>query len=199
MTPMTQPPPAGPPNPYGAPPARRQRPRGAWFAVAAVMVVLAAALVIGCIVLSINGFTQVEATVRGDGDPVTVAVDTDTDTDTDYLVWRHAGDDVSCTIVDADGTALDTADLGTTSYARGSWEGLSTFDPTGASVEITCADGTGDIQVGEKPHVETLVGGVLLGLVAPILLGAAGLVLLLVLAILWATGERRAPTARPAS
>lgn len=191
------------PAPYGASgayggglaPRQRERPSWRWFVVGAALLLTGVGLVVPAIVLSIAAFTQVQARVAADGVTQTISVEPQTV----YLLWERPGQREDCVVVDA-ATRADVAlrGLGSTTYTRdlgdGTWIGARTFTAASSSVEITCSPASSSVEVGERPRVHTVVGGVLLGLVVPILLGLAGAALLIVVGILHAV--RRAPTRR---
>lgn len=185
---------------YGVPAApkpRRRRPSRWWLVSGLLMLVVGAGLSLGALVLTIKGFTDVEATVRADGTTETLSLDADTS----YLIWVHPDEPDACTVVQADGRQIGTSGLGATSYTRDigseAWEGDRTFESGSGDIEVTCAADGGPIQIGPEPHVHTVVGGILLGLLLPILVGAAGFVVLVVVGILYAIGEPKQDPGAP--
>ena len=154
-----------------------------------LLVVLGGGLTLASLVLSVKGFTDVDATVPADGTTRTLSLDADTS----YLIWVHPGEPDACTVVQGDGRQIGTSGLGASTYTRefgsAAWEGDRTFDAGSGDVVVTCTDDGGPVQIGPEPHVHTVVGGVLLGLVLPILAGVTGLLMLLVVGILYAIGE----------
>lgn len=176
----------------GAPPRRRTRPSAWWFAAGAALLAVGLTLAGSAIVLSIAAFARVEARVPADGVTRTVTVEQDTV----YLVWERPTETARCQLVDAaTSTEVPQQGLGFTSYDRelgtGAWEGALTFIAPSGRVEVTCAPGGSAIEIGEKPRIHTLVGGILVGLVVPILLAVAGVILLIVVGVLFATGAKR--------
>lgn len=191
------------PAPYGAsgaygggatPRQPRTRPSPWWFAVGGALLVLGLTLAVAAIVLSVAAFTRVEAQVPADGVTRTVRVEPGAD----YLLWTRPAETQRCDVVDgADRTVLVLQGLGAASYTRdvgsGSWEGAATFTATSPTLEVTCQPASSPVEIGEKPQVHTLVGGIFLGLVLPVLLALVGGAALLVMAILYVV---RAPRAR---
>jgi len=152
------------------------------------MIVVGLGLGAATLVLTIKGFTDIDAHVNADGRPHQVSVD---DSQT-YLLWGRPSDPSDCVVRDGQtGGSLVRVGLGSTSYTRGSWEGLDTIEPIGESVEITCSEAGGDLEIGEKPSLRTFAGGLALGVGIPIVLGGAGFVMLLIIGILFATGAPR--------
>lgn len=197
------------PAPYGAsgaygggaaPRQQRARPSPWWFAAGGALLIIGLTLAVAAIVLSVAAFTRIETQVAADGVTRTVQVQPGAE----YLLWTHPGERQRCDVVDgADRTVLVLEALGTTSYTRDvgndSWEGTATFTAVSPTVEVTCAAGSGPVdrsgpvEIGEKPRVHTLVGGVFLGLVVPILIALLGGVALLAVTVLYVV---RAPRAR---
>lgn len=185
-------PPYGAPPPYLPPPRpKRRRPSGWWFVVGAVLMVTGIAVGITVIVLTVKGFTETDATIRADGQPVRISVATDRD----RMVWNHPGEPDACTIVDVEsGAEVTTSGPGasfTKSGGSGSWEGVRTFDPGSGELEITCPETGGEIQVGPAPEFGSFFGGIAAGILIPLLLGGGGFVMLIVVGVLYATGEKR--------
>ena len=176
----------------GAPPRRRTRPSAWWFAAGAALLAVGLTLAGSALVLSIAAFARVDAQIPADGVTRTVAVERDTV----YLVWERPTETARCQFVDAaTRNEAPQESLGFTSYNRelgsGAWEGALTFTAPSAQVEVTCAPGGSAIEIGEKPRVHTLVGGIFVGLVVPILLAVAGAIVLIVVGVLFATGAKR--------
>lgn len=171
-----------------APKARRRRPSRWWLAAGLLMLVVGVGLSLAALVLTIKGFTAVEATVPADGTTETLRLDADTS----YLIWVHPDEPDACTVVEVDGRQIGTSGLGATSYTRDigseAWEGDRTFESGSGDIEVTCAADGGPIQIGPEPAVRTVVGGLVLGLLLPILVGAVGFVVLIVAGILYAIG-----------
>lgn len=193
MSQYPEPAPYGASGAYGGGPAprRRTRPSARWFVVAAVLLVLGAGLAISSIVLSVAAFSRVEARVPADGVTRTLQVEPDTA----YLLWTRPTQAARCDVVDgASHTELPLASLGATSYSRdfggGPWEGAATFVAESPTVEVTCSPGGSATEIGEKPRIHTLVGGILLGLVLPILLAVGAVIMLIVVGVLYATGAK---------
>jgi hypothetical protein len=191
------------PAPYGATaaygggsaPPRRRRPRAAWLALGAALLVGGLALAVPALALSISALTQVDARLPADGVARTVRVEAGAE----HLLWARPGERPACVVVDGVArTELPLGEPGPTTYTRdrgdGEWVGVATFTPPSRSVEVTCSPGSATgVEVGERPRVRTLVGGVLLGLVLPVLAAVAGLVTLVVVTVLIATAAPRHP------
>jgi hypothetical protein len=79
----------------------------------------------------------------------------------------------------------------TKSSGRREWEGDATFDPGSGVLEVTCAQDGGPIQIGPAPEFGALVGGLAAGILIPLLFGVVGFVMLIVVAVLYATGRPR--------
>lgn len=188
-------PPQPPVPPYGAPPPpKRRRPSKWWFAVAGGLVVLALAIGITSIVLTVKAFAETDATVEADGTAHRVTVGTERD----RLVWVHRDSPATaCSIIDtATGEPVqDTGAPGATytkDFGGQGWVGDRTFDPGSGDLEVTCPEAGGPIQIGPEPEFGRFFGGILIGILVPLLLGGLGFVMLLVVTVLYATGRPRA-------
>lgn len=174
------------------PSTRRPRPRARWFVVAAVLVVAGVVVAIGGVWFAAATLDGDETRVRDDGRAVEVEVTSGED----HLIWTREDDLVrpQCTVVDADGETLDLepADY---DFERNRWHWDTTFTPTADTVEVTCPEGTGDVEIGRRPNVALFLVGLFGGLGGGALLIGGGFTWLLVLTILFALGERRTPSA----
>ncbi|MEV7428650.1 hypothetical protein AB0N29_03460 [Nocardioides sp. NPDC092400] len=192
--------PPGPPTPPpyaagpGAPDPRRPRPSGWWFAMGGALLVAAVASGIGLLVWTLSGFLDTDATVSGDGRPHLVTVDDDRD----RVLWLRTDDPTACRVVDATtGQEVRLGPVGGTfekSDGSGEWTADSRFRPGSGELEVTCAAGGAPVQVGHAPDVRGFVGGIVATVAVPLVLGLAGLVVLLVTAVRWGTGRPRGPT-----
>ncbi len=176
---------------YQKPVSSRRRPSGWWFVVAGLLMVAGIAVGVLLIIQSVRAFVEVDATIQADGETHSITVDTDQD----RMVWVHPSQTENCSIVDArTGEEVGLDDV-SASYSKdvgsGSWEGASTFDPGSGELEITCAASGGEIQIGPAPDIGGFVGGLVGGILLALLLGGAGFVMLIVVAILFATGRPR--------
>ena len=162
----------------------------------AVLLVAAVAIGVTALVLTFRGFTAVDATVEP-GTSATVVV-SEGDADADRLAWGVRGQPPDCDVVDAatGEPVVQQAPRGTFTKDLGgrSWRGLYAFDPGSGRLEVGCARSGGPLQIGPAPGAG-LLGGLVTGILVPLLLGGAGLVVLVVTGILFAT---RAPRPGPA-
>ena len=71
-------------------------------------------------------------------------------------------------------------------------DGDPRFDPGSGDLEITCEGDTGTaVDIGPSPSTAGLVGGILVAVLAPLLLGGLGFVVVLVTGVLWSTRPPR--------
>lgn len=185
-----QPPPVYPA--YQKPVPSRRRPSGWWFVVAGLMMVAGVAIGVLLIVQTVRAFVDVDATIEPDGETRSIVVDTDKD----RMVWIHAFDQPVCSIVDADtGVEVRQKPLGNTEYTKSAggreWTGDTTFDPGSGRLEVTCDASGGPIQIGPAVGFGSFFGGLAAGILIPLVLGGGGFVLLVLIAILYATGRPR--------
>lgn len=187
----------GPPPVYPAyqrPVPSRRRPSAWWFAVAGVLMVAGAAIGIFLIVQTVAGFLETDATIEVDGRPHAVTVPTDGD----RMLWvGESLTEPACQIVDTEtGEPVLLQEPGGT-YNRdngrtGDAVGISTFDPGSGRLEVTCGPPMpAVVEIGPAPEFGAIFGGLLAGILIPVVLGGTGFVLLIVIAILYATGRPR--------
>jgi hypothetical protein len=176
---------------YQKPVPSRRRPSGWWFVAGALLMLAGVAIGTLLIVQTVRAFTETDATIRADGQPHSVSVDADQD----RMVWIHPGEPQTCSIVDTatgEDVVLERPGASyTKSVGSGEWEGSRTFDPGSGDLEVTCDASGGEIQIGPAPEFGAFFGGLAAGILAAVLLGGAGFVLLIVIAVLYATGRPR--------
>ncbi|MBC9732272.1 hypothetical protein [Nocardioides marmotae] len=197
-----------PPSPYAAWPAgpdpRKPRPSAWWFALGGGLLLAAVAAGVALFVSTLSAFLETDATVPADGAPHTVTVPTDRD----RVLWLDPDEAVRCQVVDgATGRPVVMSPVGADlqkSDGDGEWRAAARFHPGSGDLEVTCTDGagdgtdtgtgidTGEAQVGPAPSVGGFIGSIVLAITVPLVLGLAGLVVLLVTVVRWATGRPRA-------
>ncbi len=208
---MSQPPPyGGPPQPpgppgppwppaggpgfpaYPAPQPRRPRPSGWWFVAGGALVLVGVVVGVALFAWTLLGFLSTDATVQADGTAHVVQLD---DPDKGRMIWWPAGQTADCRIVDmVTGEEVEVSPPGASfdkSDGSGSWRGAGVFDPGSGTLEVTCSTTGGPIQIGPSPQAASFVGGILATVLAPLLLGGAGLIVLLVTTIRYVRGEPR--------
>lgn len=195
-----------PPPPYGAPasppygvplpppPPRRPRPSGWWFVVGGGLILAGIAIGIGLFVWTLKGFLETDATVPADGRQHAVSVGTDGD----RMLWVHPFDRADCTIADrATGQEVTyspvTGSFTRSSGSSGEWVADRRFDPGSGDLIVMCTPKGGPVEIGPAPEIGTFVGGIFATILAPVLLGAAGLIVLIVTGVKFANGAPRRP------
>lgn len=160
-----------------------------------LLIVVGVAVGVLLVVRAVLGFSQTEATVPADGEPHAVTLE---DTG-ERMVWVEESTTSSCTIVEqGDDTPVRTRSM-TGSFSRsgpsGSWVGASTFDPPGTRLEVTCAAGGGDVQIGPAVDGGAFALGIVLGILVPLVSIAGGVVWLVVRGVRARRWTRRHPLA----
>jgi len=174
-------------TPYGARPPK-PRPRVVWFVVGGALL-LAAVAVFGIgLYLTASRATTTDATFRTDEGEVRV----ESPAGERRMLFVPEGAPVpECTVSDGSTERPLDDPAGTTTVTTGGeeWEGLATFDSGDGALRISCTGGPTTVRVGE-PLGASFVVGLLVTLLLPAVLGVAGLAVLVVTTILFAT---RAP------
>lgn len=165
---------------YPAPPRRRKGVKGVAI-TGAICVALAVVAMIGTMVFLVMGLFSTDAEVPVDGQPHNVSLDGDAE----RMIFVEDGSDARCTVRDADGDEIPLDGVGgevTRSVNGEDREGVSTFEPDGGSVEVTCTGSAGqlDAQVGESPFTGTRITMIAVGFGISAILGVTGVVLLVV-------------------
>ncbi|WP_460840136.1 hypothetical protein [Nocardioides marmoraquaticus] len=183
--PPHQPPPPGHPSAYAARPAK-PRPRRRWFVVGALLL-LAAVVTFGVgLATTIGGATQTDAVVDATSGAVEVGVEVGAER---MLYVPESLPPPACRLTDAEGRDLPlrSSALSTTVTADGrTWLGVGTFTSTTPEVSVDCqgsAEGI-PVRIG-APLGGGFVAGLLLTILGPMVLGLAGLVVLVVTTVLW--------------
>jgi hypothetical protein len=172
-------------------PPRRTRPSGWWFVVGGGLVAAGIATGVGLFAWTVMGFMKTDATVAADGRPHLVLLEPGEP----KMLWVHEYDAARCSILDrATGTELDHSPVTgsfTRSTGRDEWVGDRRFDSGSGQLEVTCDRSGGPAQIGPAPRVGAFVGGLLAMILVPLALGGAGLVVLVVTGVLFASGAPR--------
>ncbi len=176
---MTQPP-SGPPAP---PPGYRPRPR--WFVVGALLIVLAAATFGGGLWLVLGPLLREDAVITAGEGPVEV----DLPAGEERALFTRDGEPVSCTATDVDGEPVELRRV-SADFTTGDWTADLRFDTGAGDVTFDCASPpaagpASEVRIGRVPSMRAFVGGLLVAVLGPIVLGLAGLVVLVVTGILY--------------
>jgi len=196
-----QPPPPGSYGPPGHPGptraraggTRRRRPSTWWFAAPLTLLAVAAVLVVTAFVTTLGPLGEQDAVVPADGSPQTVELDDD---GTRLLMAAEGEQAPTCEATDARGGSVEVV-RPSAGYSfgngRDSWSGFGLVEPGGDTLELTCsssAPGATEVRVGPAPSGEGFVGLAVM-LVAGVALAFLGVVLLVLLIVLVATGAPR--------
>lgn len=160
-----------------------------------LLIVVGVAVGVLLVVRAVLGFSQTEATVPADGEPHVVSLG---DTE-ERMVWVEEFATSSCTITEqGDDTPVETRAMTgrfTKSGPSGSWVGASTFDPPGTELEVTCAAGGGDVQIGPAVDGGGFALGIVLGVLVPLVSIAGGVTWLVVRGVRGRRWTRQHPLA----
>lgn len=187
------------PPPGAGPRPPKSRPRKRWFAVGALLLV-AAAVVFGVgLWWTLRGATTTDAVVDATASDVGVGVEPGTR----RMLYADQDDPVvDCRLTDADGETieLDPSRVDTTVTTEGrTWTGRATFTSATAEITVRCDGPSGALVRIGSPLGGSFAVGIALTILGPLVLGGAGLVVLLVTTVLWLSRPPRqaAPPGRP--
>lgn len=181
--------------PYAAAPRpTKPRPSAWWFVLGGGLIVAAVAVGVALFAWALSGFLSTDGTVPADGQAHSITVGTDGD----RMLWGSAARQ-DCVVVDRAGdTPVQLRPVHgsfTRSDSRGSFVGFYRFSPGSGRLSVTCtpdeADGVGEVLIGPMPQVGSFVVGIIAGILVPLVLGLAGLALLIVTGVLFATRPPR--------
>ncbi len=187
-----QPPRPGPPQGSLAhEQAKRRRPSKWWFLVAAVVLVVSLAGGVGGLVYTaVNTFGTV-GTVTADGTTHRIVADAERDA----FLWANPQLPERCSIIDsATGEEIQRGSLNAT-YTKTtggrSWQVINRFDPGSGRLDITCPTGSSDVQVGPATEFGVAFGSFALFIALTVGGSLVGIISLIVLTVLFATGRPR--------
>ena len=187
-----------PPTPYAPPPPPRPRPSAWWFGLGIALVLGAVAAAVGIFWWTLTPLLHTDAEVPRDGRPHVVELSSDGD----QMLWTYDFEaEPVCHVVDlgsgdevalrAPGGEFRRDDGGTAGDRVGTWR----FDPRSTRVEVTCTSAGGQppstVEIGAAPRIRSFVLGLLATIFVPLLLGLAGVAVLLVTGILWSLRPAR--------
>ncbi|KQT91075.1 hypothetical protein ASG49_12065 [Marmoricola sp. Leaf446] len=154
--------------------------------VGGVLLALAAVVfVVGLVTTVGRGTdTDVVALLRGPGQPVGAGVPVDEE----RMLFVPRGEPApQCRVTDAEGRDVPVrpTTVGTTVTTMGvTWTGVSTFTSPTAEVRVECATPVDRLRIG-SPLGAGFAVGLVLTILGPLLLGGAGLAVLVVTTVLW--------------
>jgi hypothetical protein len=107
-------------------------------------------------------------------------------------LFTPQGSSATCSVTDGSGTDLRLRGV-SGEFTVNEWQAVARFDTGDGDLTVTCDGGgmTGEVRIGQLPSGGTFVAGLLVGILVPIVLGGAGLVVLIVTAVLYASRPPR--------
>ncbi|GAA1476066.1 hypothetical protein GCM10009623_05120 [Nocardioides aestuarii] len=178
---MTQPPPpAGYP---GGPTSTQYRPKPRWWVIGGALLVLAPVVFVASLFTVLAPLFREDAVLAADGQPHQVSVAAGEE----RALFTPQGSSATCSMTDGGGADLRLQRV-TGEFTVNEWLAVARFDTGDGDLTVTCDGGgmTGEVRIGQLPSGDTFVVGLLVGILVPIALGGAGLVVLIVTAVLTA-------------
>lgn len=157
------------------PPPRKPSRTGIWIGVGLMAAAVAVAVVAAVLVWRLLA-GEVEV-IDADGRPHEVTLPAGET----YGTWVEPARPATCAIADADGREVELGPVDGT-YEVNQWDADRSFDTGSGAVTVTCTATTDDAEVrlGPLPSIPGLIGLVFGGACLGMLLGTAGLVVLIV-------------------
>ena len=177
---------AWPPPPR---PPQKPRPSGWWFVLGGGLMLVGLAVGVTAFVLLFRGLLTTDASVPVDGESHRVSVPTDGD----RLLWADArAQRPHCTVTDRESGREIPLEGTTGDFERNGQAAVRSFDSGSGDLDIACEGDPGtEVEIGPAPSIPSFVGGVLAAVLAPLLLGGAGFVIVLVTGVLRSTRPER--------
>jgi len=193
-------PPPADPTPYptksGTPgDPRKPRPRALWFVVGGVLLVLAPVVFGLGMYFALGPLVHTDGVFDADGRPHHLSLPAHER----RAIFVEPASFVGCDVTDGTGKQVALRHP-SGDYTYNDWAAEQTFDTGDGDLTFTCSSGTplddqfGDqfeVRIGRIPSGAAMVGGILLAIVGPLVLGLTGLVVLIVTVILFATRPPR--------
>lgn len=183
---------------YGPPPPPKPRPSAWWFGLGIALLVAAAGAGAGIFLWTLSAFVHTDIEVPRDGAPHAVELSSGGE----QMLWTYDFERRPvCRIVDQDTDAevrlrAPGGEFRRDAGSAGDWVGTWRFDPGSGQLEVTCTASawhpTSTVEIGPAPRISSFVVGLLATIFVPLLLGLAGVAVLLVTGILWSLRPARA-------
>jgi hypothetical protein len=158
-----------------------------WFFVAGALILLAPLIFVGALFSVLRPLTQEDAVFSSGDGPVQV----DLPAGEERAIFTDGVGGSQCRASDGDGELELRGVTGDFTYNE--WTAIHRFDTGDGDVTLECRSEFGDdrYRVAQLPSTGGFVAGIVIGVVAPLLLGGVGLIWMLILVVLAATGAPR--------
>lgn len=188
------PPPYGAPQPHGSPPPyagppRRQRPRALWFFVGGGLILLAPVVFVASLFTVLSPLMNEDAVFEAADSPVRVSLPAGEE----RALFSSGGYSADCSATDGAGDEVEFRSV-TGDFTINEWTAVARFDTGDGDLTFDCAETSGGgerLRIGELPSTGGFVAGIGIGVVVPLVLGLVGLLMLIVVTVLYATGAPR--------
>lgn len=176
----------------------KPRPKKRWWVVGALLLVAALAVFVVGLWRTISSATATDAVVDATRTPVQVEVEAGTERML-YVPEDQLG--AGCALSDASGTPLTLSSTGatTTVTTEGrTWRGVGTFTSPSAEVTVDCVGSPPGslVRVG-APLGAGFAAGLVVTILVPMVLGLAGVAVLVTTTVLWVTRKPGQPGPQP--
>ena len=172
----------------GQPQPTKYRPRARWWVIGGVLLVLAPIVFVASLFTVLAPLFREDAVFAADGQPHQVSVTAGEE----RALFTPQGSAAQCSATDGSGADVALRCVGG-DFTVNEWQAVARFDTGDGELTFTCDGGgmTGEVRIGSLPSGSTFVVGLLVGILVPLALGTAGLVVLVVTGVLYASRPAR--------
>ena len=149
---------------------------------------LAPIIFVGSLFTVLRPLTQEDAVFAAAETPVQVELPAGEE----RALFSNTGFSADCTAVDGSGADVTFRPV-TGEFTFNEWSAVSRFDTGDGDLTFTCEGEFQDseVRIAQLPSTGVFVAGIVIGIVAPLVLGLLGLLMLIVTAVLYGTGAPR--------
>jgi len=183
------------PTPYSTSP-RKPRPRVLWFVVGGVLLLLAPVVFGLGMYFALGPLVHTDGVFEADGRPHHLSLPAHER----RAIFVEPSTFADCDVTDGSGDRVSLRHP-SGKYTYNDWMADQTFDTRDGDLTFVCFaadplsgtfDDPGSVWIGRIPSAGAMLGGIALAFIGPMLLGLAGLLVLVVTGILFATRPPRA-------
>lgn len=149
---------------------------------------IAPIIFVGALFTVLRPLTQEDAVFAAGDTPVQV----DLPSGEERALFSTDGTAVACSATDGSGRDLQLRAV-TGEFTYNDWKAVARFDTGDGDVTFECDDLSpgAEVRIAQLPSTGVFVAGIVIGVVAPLVLGLVGFLMLIITAVLYASGAPR--------